>query len=467
MLNIVRSTCFSQIAKILLVIILLGVFLAYTLPWVDENSGSREYSGIDFHGYWYAGHYTRVGVNPYWAILNKEEFPVYWDPRYPGSGSASQLSNENPGFESELELPLSYLDGPVVEDHPVAQLLIVAPSATSPLTLFMGLFSWVSWPVARTIWLGLNLMLALLIPWLGFRLIRDHLRVDGVTKIIFALAFYNFYGLRQSLVVGQQSIICLFLLLLALLVRDRWLLAGFLLGVGLSKYSVGLPVFLLFLMQKRTRILLVSLVVQSLGVLWLTHLEHGSLLETTKAYLKALDLNYLQDGVHLLARFPENQSIGYIFSVLVIVVLVYLVSHSLLQRADPRGRSDVIQLNVLTLLTIGIFLAVYHRIHDLPFMVFFLLTIITAHGGNRNNSPREQVVITIVQFLSIFMLIFPTVPGNFLSYLGVPTGIVSTIASENATSTGAMLLTFFLTAWIQLKILAEPKRAGILKNELT
>lgn len=73
---------------------------------------------------------------------------------------------------------------------------------------------------------------------------RDYINIDTISKLILALAFYNFYGLRQCLVVGQQSIISLFLLLLAMLVKDRWLLAGVLLGFGISKYSVGLPVFL-------------------------------------------------------------------------------------------------------------------------------------------------------------------------------------------------------------------------------
>lgn len=83
---------------------------------------------------------------------------MYWDPRYPSSGAPSNAN------ESLLRLPIRYLDGHEVEKYPVAQVLIVFPSATAPLTTFMGLFSWLSWLVARTIWLWINIVLALLIP---------------------------------------------------------------------------------------------------------------------------------------------------------------------------------------------------------------------------------------------------------------------------------------------------------------
>jgi len=455
------------LVRLLLLVSLAVVLFGYTLPWIVENSGGREYSGIDFHGYWYAGQFTRAGVNPYWAILNKENYPVYWDPRIPGSGGPSSAGNESGGVESELELPIRYIDGQVAAEHPIAKVLIVVPAATAPLTLFMGLLSWLSWPLARTAWLGLNLILALMIPWLGFRLLQDHKDIEFSTKLLCALAFYNFYGLRQAMVVGQQSIIALFLLLLALLVRDRWVLAGILLGIGLSKYSVGLPIFVFFLLQKRVRIVVVSLIVQLVGAVLLVSLEHGSLFETAKAYLKMLSLNYSQEGVHLPARMPEMRSAEYIIPIIFLVALMYLLRYGYFKFAIRYAGDNAMQLNTLNLLTIGLFLPVYHRIHDLPFMIFFLLSIMAVYAGSFEVSPKAKAHVVFAALFLICGLIAPTIPGKIILCLGISVQMVSTFASANAVSTYALLLMFGLSAWIQLRLFTHPKVASSLGSRLS
>lgn len=458
MLDKLEIAFYGIYIKIFSVILLFGILFAYTLPWISKNSHSRKYSGVDFHGYWYAGHYIRMGVSPYWTIFSNEGLPLYWDPRYPSSGAPSNAN------ESLLRLPIRYLDGHEVEKYPVAQVLIVFPSATAPLTTFMGLFSWLSWLVARTIWLWINIVLALLIPWLGFRLLRDYINIDTISKLILALAFYNFYGLRQCLVVGQQSIISLFLLLLAMLVKDRWLLAGVLLGFGISKYSVGLPVFLFFVLQRRTRIIAIGLLVQFLGMLLLTPLKYGSLVETANAYLQAISLNFSQEGVHLLARFSENQFAGYLFSVLVIVLLVYSLKKTYFNVAGSGALYDAMQMNFLNLLTVGLFLAVYHRIHDLPFMVFFILSMVAIQASNLTMRKTERLFLALIQLFVISMLIFPTIPGRLISYLGVSPEIISTFVSENAVSTVVLLLIYFSSIWIQVKAFAESKSVALLEK---
>lgn len=453
---------FAKPIKFFLIFVLFGILFIYTLPWIFNNSSSREYSGIDFHGYWYAGHYTREGLNPYWAILSRNSFPVYWDPRYPGSGVTFYEGRNDGGLEAELILPIRYLDGHVVEEYPVAQVLIVAPSATAPLTLFMGLFSWFSWLTARTLWLGLNIVLAALIPWLGFRLLDEHRKISLTDKFILALVFYNFYGLRQCLVVGQQSVISLFFLVMALLLaRDHWLLAGILLGFGISKYSVGLPCFLLFLLQKEIRIIIVSLIVQALGVLLLTPLAHGSLFETAKAYIKVFDLSYSQDGIHLLARFPENPFIMYLFALVILMVLAYFLRIMYFRPATNVKKNNAQHLNILSLLTIGIFLTIYHRIHDLPFAIFFFLPLLVISVDSLQSYSWEDVIISSAKWLVIALLVFPTLPGKLLSYFDVPPETVLIFASENAISTITMLLMFFVSVWMQLKIFGRSGQVDV------
>jgi len=452
-----QSLSKTKPAKLILLVGLAVLLFAYTIPWVAENSGDKDYSGIDFHGYWYAGHYVRAGVNSYAAILNGPSFPIYWDPRIPGSGVPYRLGIRFGDFESALKLPIYYLDGRVVTDYPVAQVLIVAPSATAPLGLFLGLFSWFSWNIARTIWIVLNIIFAALIPWLGMRLIDQRQRMNMVDQLILAMTFYNFYGLRQSTVVGQQTLICLFLLMLALLLKDRWLVAGILLGFGISKYSVGLPVFLFFLLQRKYRIILVGLIVQAVGLLLLMPLEKGSLLETVKAYLKVFDLNYSQTGVHLLAQFAEIPLAGYLMVLVILVVTIYLVGGDYLSRKRPGGNEPALQLNHLNILTLGVFLAAYHRIHDMPFMIFFFLATTAVLVRDQKPTQNEGRLITASQWLLTAMLVLPNIGTKVVSYAGLPAGVVERIASADAISTLALLVMFALSAWFQLAALSDSK----------
>ncbi len=459
---------FQKQIKLCIAIILLLILFTYTLPWIIKYSADREYSGVDFHAYWYANLYTRQGINPYWAILDRNQMHIYWDPRYLGSGLTDPSASKNGGFESILKLPIRYLDGRVTKEYPVAQVLIGAPSTTAPLSLLMGLFSWFSWSVARIFWLGINIIFAALIPWLGFRLVESQKEIDPIDKLVLAFAFYNFYGLRQSLVVGQQSVICLFLLLLALLVRDRWLLAGLLLGIGISKYSVGLPFFLLFLMQKETRIIVTSIFVQLLGVVLLIPLAHGSLDETAKAYLQVMDLNYLQEGIHLLARSPEHPFIVYLFILVVLIVLIFVVRTAFFNIESSAPEDSKIPLNILNLLTIALFLVVYHRIHDMPFAILFFFTMMLAekYSWKTFSFSWEHLLIISSKWLLMALLIFPTVPGKLISYIWHSTEATGVSTSYNPVSTVSLLLMFFVSVWMEVRIFYRSRQVDVFNINL-
>lgn len=432
------------------VAVMLGLILltaTYTVPWVIRNSLGMKYSGIDFHGYWYAGHFIRQGVNSYAAILNNPN-PNYWDPRIPGSGDPNRKIDD----EYSLKLPIKYLDGYTVREYPVAQTLIVVPAVTAPLNLLIGLLSWFSWPVAREIWLVLNLIVALMIPWLAIRLTTRHLEMNLIDKLIFALVFYNFYGLRQSLVVGQQTLICLFLIILALLNKDKWLIAGVLLGIGISKYSVGLPVFLYFLLQRKYRVALMSLVIQVGMILLLAPLKWGSPINTVVAYLKIVAVNYSQNGVHLLARFSEQWiQIALFLAILCATVFLITLQYFYYKIMDLEGKGAV--LNDLNLITLAIFLITYHRVHDMPFMVFFLLlaTVVLSEIHNIGLSKLQTVLFLSSTGVIIFLLLFPTIPGQIISALGLLDGSSESWTSVEAMSSVAILMMFVLSAWLQLK----------------
>lgn len=441
------------IAKLMVLLTLLSLTVVYTIPWIFANALEKKYSGLDFHGYWYAGHYVRQGVNSYAAILNNPD-PVYWDPRVPGSGNPY----ESTAPEYTLRLPIKYLDGVTVTKQPVAHTIIVATNMTPPLNLLVGLLSWFSWDTARLIWLALNLIIATAIPWLALRLMGKHQKYDGLDTLIFALVFYNFYGLRQSLIVGQETIVCLFLLVLALLFHDRWVLSGILLGFGISKYSVGLPVFLYFLLQRKYPSALVAVAVQTIGMLFLIPFKWGSPVDTITAFIKVFDLNNAPEGIHMLARFSDAR-MQTISVVVILVAVTYLMFQRYFYRDVTALEKNIASLNDLNIIVLGVFLITYHRIHNMPFMIFFLLPCLATWIERRNLAVGRLSSITLVLAVIVILtiLIFPTVPGLMIARFSALQFIPSAWISKETFSSVSMLLMLALSAWLYRARLLESR----------
>ena len=440
--------------KLLALLALMLLTVLYTVPWTVRNSLEKEYSGLDFHGYWYAGHFIRQGVNSYSAIVNDPN-PNYWDPQIPGSGNPHLPG----GAESSLELPIYYLDGYVADAHPIAQAMIVVPAVTAPLNILMGLFSWFSWQTARLIWMILNLIFAALIPWLALRLIREPNQLKLVDKLIFAFVFYNIYGLRQSIVVGQQTLICLLLLILALLFKKNWVISGILLGFGISKYSVGLPVFLYLLLQRKNRTIMVSILVQAIAILLLMPFKSGSPLNTLMAYFKVIAVNYSQDGVHLAARFTDG-AMPTILSVIVLIVLILMMVRQYLPRRILKPEESIVGLNDLNLITLAVFLVAYHRIHDMSFMIFFLLIVIAeiVKPGDFLFNRTSSLALIFITMIIVPLLLFPAVPGQVFVRFEIFKDMPVDWISAESVSTIALILMFAMSVWFQLKL---PFRADV------
>ncbi len=100
------------------------------------------------------------------------------------------------------------------------------------------------------------LALNLLSLWLSFRLLWPHLDyLAQVWRYLPAAMFVSFLPVGAALMQGQDSILLLTLLAAAaaLLERNRQLTAGFVVGLGLFKFQIVLPIALLFLLWRRWR----------------------------------------------------------------------------------------------------------------------------------------------------------------------------------------------------------------------
>lgn len=115
-----------------------------------------------------------------------------------------------------------------------------------PLSMF-------SYRTAYWIFLGCNGALVVIC----FRILRPKMKMLSARWRWFpVLLFAGFYPISRALVQGQDSIILLTLLAGALwyIDRDRDLIAGLLMGVGVFKFQIVIPIVLLMLVWRRWRV---------------------------------------------------------------------------------------------------------------------------------------------------------------------------------------------------------------------
>ncbi len=119
--------------------------------------------------------------------------------------------------------------------------------------LFAGLARF-RYPVACALWMALKLACLLGVPFLLRRLVPLPQTFSPWLAGLLCVGFFPvFYDLLQ----GQDAILFLFLLVLALgsLVKKREALAGVFLGMALIKFHLAVPIVLVFVIRRRWRVL--------------------------------------------------------------------------------------------------------------------------------------------------------------------------------------------------------------------
>lgn len=330
---------------------------------------------IDLHAYWFSGHFVRAGINPYVAY-------------------AQQLS---------LPGPVDYLDGSAVAPAAVAQPeLSHVPANTAPLLLLLSPLAFLPWPIAKNVWLVVNLLLIVLIPWLTLRLLPPSLQLLFPVNWLAAFAFYAMKGPRVAVATGQTSLLVFALMLITLRLRQRsWLWAGVALGLALGKYSLSLPIVLFLLLEKRWRLLGVAVGVQAVGLLVVSGLAGGSLWETVQVYWRMVASHAGQDGVHLgylLAAFPRVT--------VFLVVAGSLWTLAVVMQSWQRGwlASDWLVVNSVFML--WTLLAVYHRVYDTLMVMPFLILCLSVATRWQLTS-RQRVAWGIFWLLLVAVVCWP------------------------------------------------------------
>jgi hypothetical protein len=119
-------------------------------------------------------------------------------------------------------------------------------------TLLFAAISVLPYRIAYLAFMGVNCILLAFSYWLMKAWLRNLVRLWSLLP---AMLFLAFYPVSAALLQGQDSILLLAVLVgtLVLLSRGRELMGGLLLGLGLFKFQIVIPVAILFVLWRRWR----------------------------------------------------------------------------------------------------------------------------------------------------------------------------------------------------------------------
>jgi hypothetical protein len=311
-------------------------------------------SASDFHAYWYAGHFLIQGRDPYGAYINAEQ----------------------------PSLPVSYWDGVITRQYPVAQPELAMAPAYTPAVLFpLILFSHFSWKVAKWSFLLVNLILMFVTGWLVLRRVPfGGIRLSLLDELLVFLLFVDLSATRIAIENGQITLLVFALMLITLLTADfAWPLAGIALGFALSKYSLAFPMFIFMLYKRHYRVILMAVLIQILGVLGLAALSKQSpvtiVLENIQLFLQ----HFNQPGIQLSRWFayPSHNRLASLTPALGMTILIFLpLFFWLRNRAQATTRqTEIVDFHLMTILFIWTMLLGYHRLYDTLILVFFIVLV--------------------------------------------------------------------------------------------
>jgi hypothetical protein len=327
-----------------------GLAIVYYL--VTETGKPR--AGLDFHPFWYAGHFILQAQDPY----------------------ESYFTGKRP------DLPVRYLDGVVIQEYPVAQeQLSPTPANTPVMLLIISLFSHFSWDVAKWMFVAVNSGFMLLTAWIVLRQLPfADIPLDRFDELLLLLIYFDFSATRIAIENGQTTLLVFLMMLLAILFAKRSrLLAGLALGIALSKYSLALAVVVFFLYKKHFKILLVAIVVQVLGILALSAIGGNSPLTVVQENVRIFSEIFSEPGIHL-ADFARNFTNNPVIMQVPALIMTALVFGLLLFwlrkfKAGTDAQQDILDFHILTICFIWTLLVGYHRQYDTLVLIIFMVLV--------------------------------------------------------------------------------------------
>ncbi len=368
---------------LIIVVLMWGSLSTYQIA----RGALGESGGNDIYTYWYAGLHIRQGTDPYRAFL---------DGRDP-------------------DLPITFLNGEAIaKDEVVRSDLQPAPGLTFPLILLLTPFSWLSFQSAKIGWFILLMAMNLLIPGLLLRAIHRHQAGSRFPYLPLLAIFMGFSSTRYASISGQPSILVIVFMLLAWIwAEDRPYLAGLLLGVALSKYSLALGFWIYFtFFEWRPKLSLSAAGVQVVGLIVLAGLGNSNVLEAIDGYIQLFLHHAPMEGIQLTSLLPGinaySPPLAIALTAIVGIPLFFILKRI---KAGPRPLESrpIVQAMLLTVLTFWSLMVAYHRAYDLQVFIIALGSTLLLRTIDDQDRPKEWVLRSHSAYavLSIIMLSLP------------------------------------------------------------
>lgn len=237
-------------------------------------------------------------------------------------------------------------------------ILSQAPNYLHPVFFVLAPLAWLSFPAAKLVWAGVNVVCLGLIVWL----LRSDPDASAPWTIL--LMFLACTPVSITLENGQFAVFCLMLFLAYLRLSERRpALAGLLASIGAVKFTLGAP--MAFHMRLKPAMVAAFLALPALAVLFWSFHFHMSPLQALllPVQVTGADIGD-RDGVGdlrmILAGLGASREISEG------LVLAVLVAVGLLQRRYLAGADRLTLFAFYGVLSLGL---VYHRIYDFVFLL--------------------------------------------------------------------------------------------------
>lgn len=420
-----KTRSFLKSALVLVLIAWASISLARAVLQTFSAQG-----GNDLYTYWYAGHFLREGKDYYRTFLDGE-LPA---------------------------VPVRYLDRQVADlDEVLFPGLVPAPASTAPVFFLLLPLACLSWNVAKVVWLLLNLALLASIPGLVIRLFGAPGWIGRREAWALAAVLVGLTSTRYAAASGQLTFLFLALMLAsARLAGSRPWLAGILLGMALSKYSLSAGLLLLFLfLEARPRLVLSAGLVQLAGLAGLSLLSGTGIFTILQEYLQMATWHADMEGVHLAAALRLQGWPSLLVSLALTALVGSLLAVWRVRNGPKRFFSPLPLLarsHLVTVLILWALLAGYHRAYDVMVLVVFfglLLRLARCPQGWQLSRPARTGMLGFGVLAALLL----SVPSGSLVRSLLPSGLQEVWGQAAGwTATSVICIALAVSTWMLFRL---------------
>ena len=339
-------------------------------------------------------------------------FSYYWPLQYVRQG-LSPYTKASQEQSAQLVFPISHLNGTTSSTSVVTKFGDPVPANTPIMLILLYPLSLFTWDVAKILWFCANIIFLITSILVILNLV-DNKRAyfTSTVHLIFFLLVLGMLAVRNSIGNGQTTLFIMVSLLLSFFFykRQRPTLAGLALGIGLSKYTLGISLFVYFIYKRQWWSLLIAVVVQCFGFIILSVAVNTSLPTTIISYLQMVSFHTNSGGVHIGNYLPMSWVLSSIIVTSGFALVAWLLLRKPLVAPQFAEKRDLI---VFCLCINWSLLTIYHAYYDVSLVIlntFVLISIIQNPLEWRISERLRRPLIIYFVVMSVLL----AAPGTFV-----------------------------------------------------